>query len=105
MSQRGHAEPSDFYHCLHDAAGQEDRNRETAARELSVAQADLQRCMSVLSAIQDLMYVLSVSSVVLEDVHQLCHACAEDSEAFTSTLGVFSGRARAAQKRDARARR
>lgn len=103
--RRGHAEPDDSYY--YSPAGERrdaGRVRDLCA-ELSLAAHQLGELRSDLSALQPLLHVLQCSQVVQDDVHQLCHAVAAVAEASSSTLAVFSGRARAAERRDARAAR
>ncbi len=101
-SHRGYAEDNVWYPYSNELLDQGDRNAEDGSAAVAVAIHDLEVARSELSAVQSLLFVLRVSSVVLEDVHRLCQGCTEVMEAICSSRETFSDRARAGVARDRR---
>ncbi len=99
QNQRGYNADGVWYHSMPEYVRQETRNAEAAARELEAAGISLGRLQSELLAIRSLVYNVKVSSVVLEDVLQLCHACEAATEGSISTRDILSGLARAAERK------
>ena len=104
-SHRGYTVDDVWYQYSSEYQGQEDRRAADAAAAVSTAIHDLEIAKSELSAVQSLLYVVRVSLVVQEDVLALCQGCTEVMEAINSGRDTLSGRARAAERRDARALR
>lgn len=101
--QRGHAEPSDYSHCSLAEAGSAGGRVKELVGELSAALFQLEGLRSDLLDLQPLLHVLQPSPVVQEEVHVLCAEVAAVAGGSSLILAVFSGRARAAERRDARA--
>lgn len=79
-------------------------NEEVAGREIGEALDLIKNLGSELLGLQSAVYLVKVSSVVLEDVHQLCHALWALTEATSSTRAILLGRARASARREERHR-
>jgi len=102
-SQRGYNADAVWYHSMPEHVRQEERNVTAAASELEGAASDLEQIRSVLSEVRSLVHAVQVSSVVLEDVRQLCHGLRAAMEDSFSTRDYLSARARAGASRDKRA--
>lgn len=102
QSQRGYNADGVWYHSVPSPGDQEAVNEEVAAQALEQAGIVLQEVRSVLSEVRSLVHAVQVSSVVLEDVQELCRGCEAALEAFISTRDYLSGRARASERRRAR---
>ena len=94
-----------WYPYSSELLDQADRRSRDAAAAVAVAIHDLEIAKSELSAIQSLLFVIRVGSVVQEDVLALCQGATEVMEAICSSRETLSGRARAATARDSRALR
>ncbi len=105
MYQRGHAVPDDSRPYLPERVEARERAIAELEGELSGALSQLGGLRSDISALLSLLHVVNISLVVQDDVHQLCHAVAAVSEAFSSSLETYSARARAAERGNVRARR
>ncbi len=105
QSQRGYTEDEVWYHYSSEQLSSEERRAGSAVAEVAVGIHDLEVAISELSALRALLYVVNVSSVVLEDVLALCQGCTEVMEAICSTRATLTGRARAGASREARASR
>lgn len=95
---RGYAEDDVWYHSRPESLRQGERDVEAAASLLEGALADVDVLRSVLLGLQSLVHCVRVDSAVLDDVSQLCHACAAASAGSSSTHDYLSGRARAAAR-------
>lgn len=101
----GYSADDVWYPYTNESLGQEDRRAEDTAAAVSVAMYELGLARSELSAVQSLLYVVRVSSVVQEGVLQLCQGSTALMEAICSNRETLSGRARAGVSRDGRASR
>ncbi len=102
-TQRGYNADGVWYHSMPEHADQGEINERVVVRELEQALTAAHELLSVLLECQSLVYVVKVSSVVRDDVLELCHGCREATEASISTRDYLSGRARAAARQAARA--
>ncbi len=102
--KRRQARGDDFlYHYSHDGADQPQRNLEVVNRELLLAIADAHSLVHELSELLHVVHGVQVSSVVQEDVLQLCHGLKEVLAGSISSRAVLSGRARARERKERRA--
>ena len=101
-SPRGYAVDDVWYPYSNELLGQGGRNVQDAVAEVAVAIHDLELARSELSALVSLLFVVRVSSVVLEDIHQLCQGCTEVMAAICSSRETLSSRARASVAHDER---
>lgn len=88
-----------YYQYMPKGASGEERRRIKGSAALESAQEALVNVHLSLGAIQSLLHVVQVSSVVLEDVCRLSRACEAVTEAISTTQSILSGRAKASARR------